>query len=474
MIAHLWTSTIVLAFALVAARWMPRLTARTRHAIVLAGVAKFAIPSIHVPAHSAISIVVFGVPQRLLKSAPPPHAQWPSIAIAASLVITALLLLRQWLIHHRTLVAALAGATPATDREHAALQRAAQRAGLRQHVDLIRSSIAEAPAVLGILRPVVILPAGRCDALDDEELESILVHECAHVVRHDNLTGVLRVVAGAALWFHPLVWLASRDLSRFAEEACDEIVAEKEPAETYLSALKKVCRAAITSPAGVSCMAGSNLNERMTHLMNYALLRNRSLSHRLVITATVAVVAFCTIAGGVRAGNTKPPYATRMKVEQRGDGYQITVTIIDTTSGQPVAQPKVMLLPGQNGSGRDGSNPEAVVNATVNGDGSGGTANIQLFRDGKLLDQSDHVFTRQDTSAKADGISLDLKDADLRDVVEKFGKLTNHKVDVPADVSGTVTANFVNTPWEIVLEKILAMNGLTYSIDGDTIHVRRR
>jgi beta-lactamase regulating signal transducer with metallopeptidase domain len=475
MIAQLWTSTLVLALAIAAARWMPRLTARTRHAILLAGLAKFAIPSIQLPSHSAISIVVFGVPQRILKSAPPPQAQWPRMALIISIAITVLILLRQWLVHHRTLVAALAGATPATERERDALQRALRRAGVRGRVDLIRSSIAEAPAVLGVRRPVVILPAGRCDALEDDELESILLHECAHVARHDNLTGVLRAVAGAALWFHPLVWIASRDLARFAEEACDDIVAEREKTETYLSALRKVCRAAITSPAGVSCMAGANLNERMTHLMNYAALRSRALPHRLVIAAAVAIVAFCSMAGGVRAQEHEQEFRATFSIDKvGGDNYTVHGTVTEIATGRVISQPNVTLQAGNTASITTEGDPAVRLDIALDAAGNG-KMRLQVSRGGKVVEVSSYAIVPSGNEPPAgDGISLNLKDADLRDVVNTFGKLTNHKVDMPDELSGKVTVSFVNTPWETALSKILEGSGLTYSIDSDTIHIRRR
>ena len=471
MIAQLWTSTIVLALALAVARWMPRLTARTRHAIVLLGLAKFAVPSFGVPAHSAISIVIFGVPQRVAKSAPPPQAQWPQIAVAVSVAITLLLLLRQWRIHHRTLVAALANATPASDREHAALQRAAGRAGVRQHVDLIRSSIAEAPAVLGVRRPVIILPAGRCDALDDDELESILVHECAHVARHDNLTGVARALVTAALWFHPLVRIASRELSRFAEEACDDVVAERKRPETYLSALKKICRAAIASPAGVSCMAGANLDERMTHLMNYASLRTRTLPHRLVL----AIAALCIVAAGVRAEEHKQEFQASFEIDKiDAKSYVVHGTVTEIATGRVIAEPHVTLQAGTPASLTTDGDPKVFLQMAIDDSGKG-TMRLRVSRGNKDVEESSFTIVSKSSAPPAgNGISLELKDADLRDVINNFAKLTSSKADIPDDVSGRVTVKLVNTPWQDALDMILAAHGLTYSVTGDTIHVRRR
>jgi hypothetical protein len=60
--------------------------------------------------------------------------------------------------------------------------------------------------------------------LDEEQLLQVLVHECAHALRRDPLTGLYQRVLGAVIWFHPLVHLANRRLDRVREELCDNHV----------------------------------------------------------------------------------------------------------------------------------------------------------------------------------------------------------------------------------------------------------
>lgn len=261
--------------------------------------------------------------------------------------------------------------------------------GIRTAIDVIRSPICEAPAVLRIVRPVIALPAHGCDDLSDDELRSLVLHECAHVARHDNLGAIVQTLATSLLWFHPLVWLASQSLTIAREEACDEVVADAmQQTDSYVSALTKLCHA-IVAPraAGASCMASAKIRERMEHLMSYETLRKTAWSHRAMLSIAIVLLAFSTIA------------TASDKVTLGGD-----------TPGKFTGQP----------------------------------------------------------------ISLTLKDADLSDVLTTFGALTKMKVETPSDLSGSVTIDIVDVPWDQALDLVLRQNGLIAEIDGNTIRVQRK
>ncbi len=80
------------------------------------------------------------------------------------------------------------------------------------------------PAVIGILRPTILLPAAIVAGRSPQDLEPILAHELLHVRRGDLWLAAGQVLAHALWWFHPLVWLANRLLAREAERCCDEQV----------------------------------------------------------------------------------------------------------------------------------------------------------------------------------------------------------------------------------------------------------
>ncbi len=82
------------------------------------------------------------------------------------------------------------------------------------------------PMTVGWLHPVVLLPAGFTESLADTDLRAVAIHESAHVRRRDPLLLALLSFVRAALYFHPLVWLACRQVSLLAESACDDTVLE--------------------------------------------------------------------------------------------------------------------------------------------------------------------------------------------------------------------------------------------------------
>jgi len=98
------------------------------------------------------------------------------------------------------------------------------RLRLRGSVRLIVTERLVGPAVLGLIRPTVLLPQAVIEGKSVEELELILAHELIHVRRGDLWFGLLRSVVELLWWFHPLVWWAARRASREAERCCDEAV----------------------------------------------------------------------------------------------------------------------------------------------------------------------------------------------------------------------------------------------------------
>ena len=91
-------------------------------------------------------------------------------------------------------------------------------------VEVATSRSIHSPIALGILRPLVVVPADLLGKLRTDELEMILMHELAHVRRYDNLILLLQRLVTAALFFHPAVWLCGRMLRQEAEQACDDLV----------------------------------------------------------------------------------------------------------------------------------------------------------------------------------------------------------------------------------------------------------
>ncbi len=105
-----------------------------------------------------------------------------------------------------------------------AMQSACLAIDVHPRVEVAISDDVNAPIVVGILRPLIIVPADLPQKLRDDEFTMILMHELAHVHRFDNATLFLHRLLAAMLFFHPVVWLCGRMMQREAEQASDDLV----------------------------------------------------------------------------------------------------------------------------------------------------------------------------------------------------------------------------------------------------------
>lgn len=97
-------------------------------------------------------------------------------------------------------------------------------ADLNRPVRLLVSDQAGIPAAMGFRHPVVVLPAWTLRDLPVDQLRHILIHELAHIRRHDDWTNLAQKIARAIFFFHPAVWWIDARLSMEREMACDEAV----------------------------------------------------------------------------------------------------------------------------------------------------------------------------------------------------------------------------------------------------------
>jgi bla regulator protein BlaR1 len=185
--------------------------------------------------------------------------------------------------------------TPITEgRELEALRRIdwSGSSGLHRRLPRLVSSTAELePGVFGIFRPILWLPAGIADHLEDAELGAILAHELCHIRRRDGLTAIVHMAVEAIFWFHPLVWWLGTRLTEERERACDEeVVRMGGDPHVYAESILKVCEFYVASP--VACVAGvtgGELKKRIEDIMMNRFGRNLSLGKKLILTAVAAV-----------------------------------------------------------------------------------------------------------------------------------------------------------------------------------------
>ena len=91
----------------------------------------------------------------------------------------------------------------------------------------------DSPMLTGFIKPTVLLPTQFLASLSDQQLKNILLHELAHHERRDVLANFLQKICLAVFWFHPLVHIMDRLISRAREEICGNYVLAQAEAVSY-------------------------------------------------------------------------------------------------------------------------------------------------------------------------------------------------------------------------------------------------
>lgn len=118
-----------------------------------------------------------------------------------------------------------------------------QTLGVRQAVELRSTREIASPAVIGVIHPVILLPAAA-ETWEETDVTAVLVHELGHVARRDCLTNALVDLATVLYWCNPVVRLAMGRMREESERACDDRVVRggAEP-EAYANLLLRLTHA---------------------------------------------------------------------------------------------------------------------------------------------------------------------------------------------------------------------------------------
>ena len=120
-------------------------------------------------------------------------------------------------------------------------QRICTNLGINRNVNLFLSEKISVPLTLGHIKPIILFPLAFANNLELKQVESILIHELAHIKRNDYLLNLFKVTIETVLFFNPFVWLFSRHIETEREHACDDVVVEQVPSPiAYAQALMSV------------------------------------------------------------------------------------------------------------------------------------------------------------------------------------------------------------------------------------------
>jgi beta-lactamase regulating signal transducer with metallopeptidase domain len=184
-----------------------------------------------------------------------------------------------WIVIALAIIIALMVLYAATKRETKDAQLLYQNVFLSENV--------QSPAVYGIARPRIILPATYAD----KEIQYVLQHEKMHIRRADNLWRLLGFLAASVHWFNPLSWVFLKIFLSDIELACDETAVSNYSKEDRKEYAHSLLNCAENKNLFTSAFGGAKVRTRIVNILSYKRMAGVSVvSLAILVTAIIYVM----------------------------------------------------------------------------------------------------------------------------------------------------------------------------------------
>jgi beta-lactamase regulating signal transducer with metallopeptidase domain len=215
---------------------------------------------------------------------------WMARAWFAGVVVFALRIVFGLLAIERLRRRSLIALSPRLIARFEALQA---RLGIERVIRYCQCEGVSVPAVVGVFRPIVLLPLRALTGLSAEQLDAVIAHELGHILRFDVAVNFLQVFAETLLFFHPAVWWLNRRIRADREDCCDDVaVAACGSRVTYARALASM-EGWRETPSFAMAATGGTVAARVARLLGVSRgergeRATRAIAAMLVLTASLA------------------------------------------------------------------------------------------------------------------------------------------------------------------------------------------
>lgn len=103
------------------------------------------------------------------------------------------------------------------------LETFCRRTGIHKPIGLVESALVKIPMTIGHFKPVILFPLGLVTGLPRDQVEALLAHELAHILRKDYLVNILQNLVDILFFYHPGVRWISSHVRAERENCCDDI-----------------------------------------------------------------------------------------------------------------------------------------------------------------------------------------------------------------------------------------------------------
>lgn len=119
--------------------------------------------------------------------------------------------------------------------------KVAGQLGIKHKVRIYLSEIVHSPVTIGFLKPVILVPIASINHLTPQQLEAVILHELAHIKRHDYILNIVLSIIELGLFFNPFTRLITKSISKERENSCDDWVLQYQYSPSmYAEALLRI------------------------------------------------------------------------------------------------------------------------------------------------------------------------------------------------------------------------------------------
>ena len=201
------------------------------------------------------------------------------------------------------------GAEPLRLSGEAALscERWLKRLGIAGPVAMASSKEIFAPVTMGVVHRRVMLPAGMVTRMPQEDLDTVIAHEFAHIRRKDFLKNLAYEIAALPVSYHPCLWVTRQFMTETREMVCDEMAAGISGGDEYAQSLLRLAALLLQGkpvrvPHAIGVFDANTLERRLMKLTEKKKQMGRMREAVSVAACVVLGVATAASAVALRVG----------------------------------------------------------------------------------------------------------------------------------------------------------------------------
>ncbi|QEH39252.1 Regulatory protein BlaR1 (plasmid) [Aquisphaera giovannonii] len=246
-------------------------------------------------------------------------------------------------------------------------ERLRESLGVARRVGVAACGRVVTPVLVGVVRPLILLPPAALSGWTMDQVEMALLHELAHLRRRDNLVALAQRLAEALLFFHPLTWWLSAWIGLERELCCDRLVVDRTGRRhAYAELLAGLAGAGPGAGRTALAMAEHPLTTRIRWILD-----KEERSMRLTLTEGIGLVLAAVLGGTLTLATYAVPPPKDAREAAGNASRQALRRMADEVAATPVS--------GKDEDGR-GNTLVGIAKAQVKlGDRDGALATLRLL-----------------------------------------------------------------------------------------------